>query len=104
MNFFLTMNPREDLYQGSAASPQQKGYGERKMSTKSEELIARNQKRVEEVKRSIAWQFELWTRTIKPDQLEDAIHPCERDRFIPEFCDWLKEQQRLSAEIRASND
>jgi hypothetical protein len=53
---------------------------------------------------SVAYELHLFANTIKPQYREDFFHPCNRDAWVREFCEWLAAKQRKSAEVRASND
>lgn len=53
---------------------------------------------------SISIELRLFANTIAAEERADFFHPCNRDLWVREFCSWLSEKQRKSAEVRASND
>ena len=53
--------------------------------------------------RHVEGMFLRFANTISEAEREDFFHPCEQDRWVPAFCEWLAEQQEKSAAVRASN-
>jgi len=51
-----------------------------------------------------AYEFRLFANTIEEKYREDFFHPCNKDEWVPRFCEWLAEKQAKSASFRASND
>lgn len=55
-------------------------------------------------KRVLAGMLEQFAQTIDPDSREDYFDLRNADHWVPAFANWMKEQQRKRAEVRASND
>jgi hypothetical protein len=54
--------------------------------------------------RVMAYRLERFRMTIAPKDCDSFFDPRNADIWIPAFADWLKAEQRKSAEVRASND
>jgi hypothetical protein len=59
---------------------------------------------VDKAGNEVAYQLILFAHTISEEGRDSFFHPMNRDTWVAEFCRWLAEKQRISAEIRASND
>ena len=52
----------------------------------------------------VAYELHLYANTIAEKHREESFHPCNRDEWVRNFCEWLAAKQHKSSLVRASND
>lgn len=59
---------------------------------------------VDRAEQRLLVRFRTFTLRIHVDEREHFFHPCNADAWVREFARWLDDEQKDSAEVRASND